>query len=281
MSVIEPPYSVPPIPPGYTAVRIGVVPEVPNNDFTAANDNAGPGLVTTVWTMPRDFEVDMQSVLQAIFAYYNLTDIPIILNGAFEPSQLRSAAGAIVPVITLCLSSDAASRESLGELTGRFTLPNPIVADGIPGDPNATPPIPPIVAPILEAGQHVTLKNQASNVGLDLSVYCLNRNLGKQTYYFIKTALFAAEQTFADLGYLNPPIRTSAAMQTGILDFDGGPKFLYEWQMSYEAKHLDFLAGIDTLASLIAVRSTLADAAAVEPSTAQTVTFATTADPPG
>lgn len=246
------------MPEGYTATPGPVLLDASiNADITVDNASAGPGNATTVWTQPRDFEVDMQTVLLAALAHYGITDVPVLINGVYEPSQLRNAQGQVVPVITITMQSDVGTRTSIGELTGTFDVNSTQIQDGIPGDPTATPPIPTIIEPILPSTGTVTLKNQASTVSLDMSVYALDETLAKTTYFFCKTVLFAAEQTFADLGYINPPLRTAASRSTNILDADGGQKFLFEWTMTYQAMHYDFIAGVDALATIVGARANI------------------------
>ncbi len=263
------------MPIGYTADPLPIT-QGPPTDLTQANDEDGPGNVEVVWTLPRDFEVDLQTVLQAAFTHYEILDVPVIINGVFEAAMLRKPdptdptnvqKGTIVPIVVINLTSDVGTRTSLGEITMSQTAPSPSLADGIPG----------AIDPVLEAGQQVTLKNQASRVAAAISIYCLDEQLAKATYLFTKTDMFAAESTFQSLGYIEPPMRTSASRSTNLLDFDGGAKFVFEWDMTYEGMHYDFIAGIDSLAELIAVRSEISSSLDPDGQATQTAEFTTVA----
>jgi hypothetical protein len=218
-------------------------------DLTAPNDNEPDGSVTTVWNMPRDMKTDVAVVLQSSFTYFEL-DAPVRKLGAFEFSLLRNPDTKRERcVVTVNRTADSAERMGLGELDGVYQQMDPRLtatnADGTPLMAND--------------GQQAFITNQASNVTVDVTVWCLNEIMADQMVLLIKSILFAAEKTFQSLGYVKPPLRTNVTDAVSIVDMDGGAKFLFERTLTYQGEHLDYIGGIDTLASLISATETLVD----------------------
>jgi hypothetical protein len=218
-------------------------------DLTAPNDNEPDGQVTTVWNMPRDMKTDVAVVLQSSFTYFNL-DVPVRKLGAFEFSLLRNPDTKKERcVVTVSRSNDSAERMGLGELDGVYQQLDPnLIATNADGTPL-----------MADDAQQAFITNQASTVTVDVTIYSLNEMMADQLFLLVKSILFAAEKTFQSLGYIKPPIRTAASDALSIVDMDGGGKFLFERTLTYVGEHLDYIGGIDTLASLIVATETLID----------------------
>ena len=217
-------------------------------DTSLADDNTEQP--TTVWSMTREFVADLAAVIQAALNHYGMNDVHVIENGVFETSMLHEPpppdhpTGGVLksrPFISINLTSDVASRESLGEILSVATKADP----GFILDPQN----------ILNDDNVAIVKNQMSTVTADISVYDLNLQRANQMRLFVKTLMFACEATFASFGYIKPPLRTGSSWQTGIVEMAGGERMVFERTLTYEAAHFDFIAGIDDLARLIQAQS--------------------------
>jgi hypothetical protein len=215
-------------------------------DLTKPDDNLPDGEVTTVWNTPRDMKVDVAIILIAAFDHFKL-DVKTVKTGVFEQALLVNPdTKKSRPVVSVERTSDVATRKALGELDGVYDEDDPRFngknADG---------------TPLLQDGATMILKNQASLVTVDVTIYDLNQQRADQMYLLIKTIMFASQNTFKNLGYINPPLRTAGTDSQSILDMDAGGKFLFERTLTYQGEHLDYIGGIDALAQLIAFESEL------------------------
>jgi len=207
-----------------------------NQDMTKADG------VSVVWPLPRNMKIDVATVLKLGLAQYGITSdqVPIITNGSFHQSQLRSEDGKFTnrPVIVVNRSSDVGSRMAVGNDTGFF------VNDGSGKimDAGAFP-----------VGQDVVFKNEVSDVSVDVYIFDTNEERVEGLYATVKILMQAAENVFSkQLGYVKPPLRTGGSDSTSLqLDHPGGEFLVFERQLSYQGQHLDFIAGIAQVVRLV------------------------------
>lgn len=214
-----------------------------NPDLKFASDTQEKGGVpSVVWPLPRSMKIDMATVLQAIFSNYNLDWIPVIVTGSFHPSMMRDKDFKGRPVVVMQRANDTASRESVGELTDIFTATD--LQSGKLLDINN------VLANI--GSDEIIMKEQVSDVIVDIWLFDENDQRAEQLYLLIKTAMFAAEKTFLEvLGYLEF-IRISGSDSSILVNAEGGGTFIvFQRNLQYRGRHIDWLAGIEQVVSLI------------------------------
>jgi hypothetical protein len=226
-----------------SGATLAIAPHVPLIDDTQINQDltAADG-TSVIWPVPRSAQYDVAVVLQQGLAIYGITgeQIPVITNGAFRTSMLRSDDGKFTnrPTIVVNLGSDSAERVGIGTVTGFFVNDGEQLVD---------------VGAIPDEAQ-VLLKNEASNVTVDIWIFDVNEQRANQIYLTVKVLMQAAAQTvfMKQLGYIKAPIRTSGSHSTSLnLDHPGGEFLVFERLLTYSAQHYDFIGGVVQIINLV------------------------------
>jgi hypothetical protein len=226
-----------------SGATLAIAPHVPLiDDSEFHQDLTHADGTSVIWPTPRAAQIDVAVVIAQGLALYGIAsaEIPVITNGAFRTSMLRSDDGKFTnrPVIVVNLSSDTADRTGIGTTTGYFVNDGEQLVDV--GE--------------LPDGAQVIMKNEASNVTVDVWVFDTNEERANNLYLTIKILMQAAAQTvFMEmLGYIKPPIRTGGNHSTALnLDHPGGEFLTFERQLTYSAQHLDFIGGVAQVINLI------------------------------
>jgi hypothetical protein len=236
---------------------------------SSTNPDLGtPDDTSVIWPLPIDAKIDTAVLIKQGLEQFGqpLASIPVLRDGTFQASLLRMysvskmddlahAKTVPIPVIQVSRAGDSASRISVGEIAeqGRKTSEGGDIvtnSETIPED------------------AELFLRHQVSDVTVEVNIYDLVESRADQLYKLVKTIMFAAEETFRNLGYLNV-IRTNGVDNAGlILDVPGGEALIFVRTLTYQMKHMDFIAGVFQLATLVAQELTL-DAPGVEPLTTE------------
>lgn len=209
-------------------------------DFTKPDD------LTVIWPMYRDVKADVATIIEGLLKQNKLSFIPVIKEGSFQPSLLQDDKKRWRPVVVITRSTDVAERMGLGEEIAYLIKDDTV-------DPPQMIDVTDKVLPNIPLGAGVNFLGQASLQTVSIDIFSINSQIADQLYGVLKIGMIASEKLYfmGALGYLDIIRSGGGDGEDIVIDFSGGPHAIANRILTYECKTLDFLAGADTLATLI------------------------------
>ena len=204
-------------------------------DFLRPSGFETPDNVRAVWPIPHDPKIDTIEVLRLAFGILGLVDIPLSKDGAFTAAQMKDAAGASIPYITVTRSGDVGVRHGLSNLIGVFGSGSETLID-----PTG----------IVKPGEAVAVSGEFSSTTIDITISDKNPHRADQMYQLIKLIMIAARKEFTNIGYIDVK-RTNGADAAKVEINDPTPYLIFTRTLTYMMDYPDYVDTVDALARVI------------------------------
>ena len=192
------------------------------------------------WARPHDMKLEMYAVLKAVLAYLGKGDVPIVQDGAFQPSLLTDEHQNSQTVICIGRTADSGFRRAIGSKVITTTAGDPRFFNS---------------CGTLDPDTVVDVFSEWSNEQVDITIADTNSTRANEMYQIVKTIMIFAEEQMRNIGY-EDFIRTNGMDQTVDLDAPG-VGIVFMKILSYRGTHRDEAIAIPEIATLVAQRQTI------------------------